>query len=96
MKILPLLAIAGGLSACAARVAPPEPAIVYRDAPIAVATGCVVDRPAAPAALRDQVPAPAWAARAPGAKAQAIRAQAGRRLNFETRLEAATSGCLAK
>ena len=87
------LAIAGSLSACAAQLPTPEPTIVYRDAPIAVAAGCVVDRPAPVVPLRDRVPAAEWAARAPGAKAQAIAAQAGRRMNHQTRTDAATSGC---
>ena len=89
------LAIAGGLSACAAQLPAPEPTTVYRDAPIAVAAGCVVDRPAPIVPLRDRVPPAEWAARAPGAKAQAIAAQAGRRMNHQARTDAATSGCAA-
>lgn len=89
------LAIAGGLSACAGRAPAPEPTIIYRDAPIAVAAGCVVDRPAPIVPLRDRVSPAEWAARAPGAKAQAIAAQAGRRMNHQARTDAATSGCAA-
>lgn len=89
------LAIAGGLSACAGRTPAPEPTIVYRDAAVAVAAGCVVDRPAPIVPLRERVPPAEWAARAPGAKAQAIAAQAGRRMNHQARTDAATSGCAA-
>jgi len=80
------------LAACTGR-AQVEPEIQYREASVAVAVGCVVDRPAPVAPLNAQVPAGEWAARAPGAKAQSIRAQAGRRLNFEDRLAASTAGC---
>lgn len=83
------------LAACATRPAP-EPAVQYRDAAIAVAIGCVVDRPAKPAAINSRVNAAEWAARAPGAKAQAVRAQAGHRLNYEERLAASTSACPAR
>jgi hypothetical protein len=95
MKPYIVLALAGGLSACAARtpVPEPEPTVVYRDAAVAVATGCVVDRPAPVVPLRDRVPAAEWATRAPGAKVQAIAVQAGRRMNHQTRTDAATSGC---
>jgi hypothetical protein len=82
------------LAACAHAPAP-EPAVQYRDAAIAVAVGCVVDRPAQPVPLSARVSAAEWAARAPGAKAQAVRAQAGRRLNYEDAEAAATAGCPA-
>ena len=93
MKPYIVLALAGGLSACAARTPVPEPTVVYHDAAVAVATGCVVDRPAPVVPLRDRVPAAEWATRAPGAKVQAIAAQAGRRMNHQTLSDAATSGC---
>ncbi|MGR6329200.1 hypothetical protein ACU5AX_09050 [Sphingomonas sp. XXL09] len=80
------------LAACAGRTKV-EPEIQYREAAVAVAVGCVVDRPAPVAPLNQQVPAAEWAARAPGAKAQAMRAQAGRRLNYEDRLAASTASC---
>ncbi len=80
------------LAACVGRPTP-EPAIQYREAAVAVAAGCVGDRPAAPAPLNVRVPAAEWATRAPGAKAQAIRAQGGLRLNYEDRQAAALSGC---
>ena len=83
------------LAACAHAPAP-EPTVQYRDAAIAVAVGCVVDRPPAPAPLVARISSADWAARAPGAKAQAVRAQAGIRLNFEDRLAASTSGCGAR
>jgi len=87
------LAIASGLSACATHAPAPEPSIVYRDAAIAVPVGCVVDRPAPVLPLRARVAPAEWRTRAPGAKAQAIAAQAGRRMNHQTRTDAATSGC---
>ncbi|MEZ0495386.1 hypothetical protein [Sphingomonas sp. IW22] len=62
-------------------------------APVAVAVGCVVNRPARVTPLRELVPAAQWAARAPGAKAQAVRAQAGRRMNHADALDAATRAC---
>ncbi|WP_164523640.1 hypothetical protein [Sphingomonas sp. S-NIH.Pt15_0812] len=89
------LAIAGGLSACAAQLpAPaPEPSIVYRDAAVAVPVGCVVDRPAPVVPLRERIAPAEWRTRAPGAKVQAIAAQAGRRMNHQTRTDASMSGC---
>lgn len=87
------LAIASGLSACAAHAPAPEPSIVYRDAAVAVPVGCVVDRPAPVVPLRERVAPVEWRTRAPGAKVQAIAAQAGRRMNHQTRTDAATSGC---
>lgn len=93
MRHILVIALVAILSACMARAPAPEPAVSFRDVAVPVAVGCVVDRPAAPAPLRDRVPADAWAARAPGAKAQAVRAQAGRRLNFESALDASTVGC---
>lgn len=93
MKLSAALALASALSACVGRTPAPEPTIVYRDAAVAIAAGCVVDRPAAIVPLRDRVPPAEWAARAPGAKTQAIAAQAGRRMNHQTLSDAATSGC---
>ncbi|MDR6128776.1 hypothetical protein QE361_003210 [Sphingomonas sp. SORGH_AS802] len=89
------LAIACGLSACAAQLpAPaPEPSIVYRDAAVAVPVSCVVDRPAPVVPLRERVAPAEWRTRAPGAKVQAIAAQAGRRMSHQTLSDAATSGC---
>lgn len=83
------------LAACATRPAP-EPVVQYREAAVAVAAGCVVDRPAPPAPLASRITAADWAARAPGAKAQSVRAQAGVRLNYEDALAAATAGCPAR
>ncbi len=80
------------LAGCIGRSAS-EPVIQYREAAVAVAAGCVADRPAPPVPLNARIPAAEWAARAPGAKAQAVRAQAGVRLNHEDRQAAALSGC---
>lgn len=68
---------------------------------VPVATGCVADtdgdgegdRPDPVTPLRDTIPESDWEARAPGAKAETIRAQAGRRMNYEDQDRAATSGC---
>jgi hypothetical protein len=84
------------LAACAGRTPAPEPEIRYQDVPVAIATGCVVDRPTPPASLSSRVPAAEWTRRALGAKAQAVRAQAGQRMNYEDALAASTSGCAAK
>jgi hypothetical protein len=62
---------------------------------VPVATGCVGQggKPTVPAPLRTRYTAAQWAAMPPGAKAQAVAAQAGHRMNYEDRLGAATSGC---
>lgn len=65
----------------------------YVEVPVPVTAGCVVDRPAPPEALRERYTAEQWAAMPPGVKAAALGAQAGRRLNYEDRLAAATSAC---
>lgn len=82
----------GLLSACA--TAPKaEPETRYKIAKAAVAVGCVVDRPAPPMPLNQRITPEEWEARAPGAHAESFKAQAGERMNYEDRLEAATSGC---
>lgn len=70
-----------------------EPERVYRELPVAVAVGCVKDRPTAPQSLAERYSDAEWAALAPGAMARAVQAQAGERMNYEDRLEAATRGC---
>jgi hypothetical protein len=70
-----------------------EPERVYKELPVAVAVGCVKDRPARPQSLAERIPDAEWDALAPGAMARAVQAQAGDRLNYEDRLEAATAGC---
>lgn len=79
------------LSSCTST--PAEPRVEYRTVPVAVSAGCVVERPEAVVPLNQQVSSDQWGALAPGAKAEAVLAQAGDRLNYEDRLEAATSGC---
>lgn len=83
------------LAACAHAPAV-EPTVQYRDAAVAVAVGCVVDRPTPPVPLASRISPAEWAARAPGAKAQAVRAQAGSHMNYEDRERAATSACPAR
>lgn len=89
--ILVGLALAG-LTACAHKPAD-APRGAYRELPVAVAVGCVRDRPAPPPRLLDAYTDAEWEALAPGAMAYAFLAQAGERLNYTDRLEAATKGC---
>ena len=72
---------------------PAEPKVIYKDVPVAVAVGCVRNRPGAVAPINAQIAADKWGAMPTGAKAEAVRAQAGDRMNYEDRLGAATSGC---
>lgn len=65
----------------------------YRELPVAVAVGCVKDRPTAPQSLAERFTDDEWASLAPGAMARAVQAQAGDRMNYTDRLEAATKGC---
>jgi hypothetical protein len=88
--ILPIAALS--LAACST----PQPdvsRIEYRTANVAVSAGCVVDPPAVPVPLKQGYTDEQWNALAPGAKAEALKAQAGERLNYEDRLRAASSGC---
>lgn len=88
MTLVSSLALAG----CAA--APVDaPEVHIQTAPIAVAVGCVKDRPADVVPMNKAIPREQWLARAPGAKAETIKAQAGTRQNYEDALKAATSAC---
>ena len=69
------------------------PEVRIETAPVAVAVGCVVDRPDPVVPLNQRMTRDEWVARAPGAKAEAIKAQAGRRLNYEDAERAATGRC---
>lgn len=68
---------------------------------VPVIAPCVADpdkdgkgnRPDRVKSIRDAVPREQWDALAPGAKAEAVRAQAGRRMNYEDEDRAATSAC---
>ena len=62
---------------------------------VPVAAGCVAEggKPEAPKPLRDHYPDEQWTAMPPGAKAQAVAAQGGHRLNYEDRFAASTAGC---
>lgn len=71
----------------------PEKQIEYRTATVAVSAPCVVDPPQRVTPLNQQMTPDQWNARAPGAKAEAVKAQAGDRLNYEDRQAASTSGC---
>ncbi len=86
------LGLLAALAACA-HGTPPEPAKEVHTATIRIPAPCVVNRPDAVTPLKDQVDAAIWAALAPGAHAQNIKAQAGTRMNYEDRLRAATAAC---
>jgi hypothetical protein len=62
---------------------------------VPVDAGCIGDkgRPEKPQALKQRYTAEQWAALAPGAKASAVAAQGGARMNFEDEDGAATAGC---
>lgn len=84
----------GLLTLAACKTVPaPEPQIVYKEVKVAVSVGCVVDRPATVTPLRGRIHEQQWRALAPGAKAAAVQAQAGERMNYQDKLAAATSGC---
>lgn len=82
---------AGLLSACT--TAPKEPRVEYHTAKVAVAAPCVKDRPERPQALRERISDDQWAVKPPGAKARAVEAQAGIRLNYEDSFAASVAGC---
>lgn len=62
---------------------------------VPVATGCVGTggRPPAVQTLRERYSDAEWEAMPPGAKAAAVAAQGGERLNYEDRFKASTSAC---
>lgn len=70
-----------------------KPEVQIQTAPVIVQTGCVHNRPEAPPSLSQTIPAQAWANMPVGAKASAVEAQAGVRMNYEVALDAATAGC---
>ncbi len=67
--------------------------IRYKEARVAVSAPCVVDRPEKTPNLLTSHPDGIWGVMPPGAKAAAVEARAGERMNYTDRLEAATSGC---
>lgn len=73
----------------------PVPLEVPVEVAIPVATGCIPPgaTPTRPLSLKGRYTTEQWAALAPGAKQEAIKAQAGDRMNYTDRLQAATSGC---
>ena len=79
------------LAACAGQT--PEPTVEYRTEYVAVSTGCVVDKPETLVPLKEQIAPEQWARMAPGAKAEAVKAQAGYRMNYQDELSASVSGC---
>lgn len=85
------ITLALALAGCGGSQARPE--VHYETVPVVVTAPCVVNRPTAPVSLKQAIPDAQWAQMPTGAKARAVEAQAGRRLNYEDRLEAATAGC---
>lgn len=85
-----LLALAG----CAHRDPDTPPKLDTITVLVPVATGCIAPsgRPAPVIPLKERY-TEEWQAMPPGAKASAVQAQAGDRLNYEDALRAATSGC---
>lgn len=71
----------------------PEPKVEYQVVNVPVSVGCVVDKPEALVPLNKQIAPEQWENMAPGAKAEAIKAQAGYRMNYSDEFEASTSGC---
>tara|TARA_B100000678_G_scaffold269285_1_gene256216 strand:+ start:136 stop:405 length:270 start_codon:yes stop_codon:yes gene_type:complete len=83
------------LAACAGssiEKAPP-PDVEIQTVKVPVSVGCVGDRGEAVVPLADRYSDADWRAKPVGAKAQAVRAQAGRRLNERDRERAATAAC---
>ena len=87
------MTLVSSLSLAGCATMPSTPEIRIETVPVAVAIGCVVDRPAEVVPLNKAMTHEEWLRRAPGAKAETIRAQAGARQNYEDVLKAATSAC---
>jgi hypothetical protein len=90
-----LLAIAISLVGCSTPAARPAQAEKPMPYAVPVATACVATagRPARPQPLAQRYTPQQWAALATGAKANAVAAQAGARMNYEDEEAAATSAC---
>lgn len=84
---------AAALTACTRTVTLTEEK--FTEVPVMVPTKCVAEqgRPDKVVPLNQKVSREEWQKRAPGAKAKAIQAQAGRRMNHADQLDAATSAC---
>ena len=91
------LAAALIVSACANHISAIRPAVEEKpvEVVVAVATGCIATkgRPAPVKPLKSTLTLEQWKKLAPGAKAEAIKAQSGTRLNYEDTDRAATSAC---
>lgn len=92
MRALVAVAVCVALAGCAHNP-PPPPQIVYQEVKVPVAVGCVRDRPERVKSLAEQITQTIWAGMPTGAKAQAVKAQAGRRQNYEDKLSASVAGC---
>jgi hypothetical protein len=92
-RTLLLLHLSFGLAACGAGDRPVSASDNSYAVP--VAAGCVAEggKPQPPRPLKGRYTPEQWGAMPPGAKAQAVAAQAGHRMNFEDQLAASTAGC---
>jgi hypothetical protein len=90
-----ILSTSFALAACGGGERPATPSDTPTSYAVPVATGCVAEggKPERPQTLKERYTAEQWAALPPGSKAEAIAAQAGKRLNYEDELNAATAGC---
>lgn len=95
-RLIPALAIGLALAACGGekpKSAGDAPAPERYAVPVAAPCVGSEGRPAAVQTLKQRYTDAEWAAMPPGAKAAAVAAQGGDRLNYENRLEASTSAC---
>ena len=86
-----MISIVLASSACGGpQTVPPPPSVK-----IPVIVPCVASggKPQAIEPLSASYPEGVWAAMPPGSKAQAVKAQAGRHLNYEDELFASVAGC---
>lgn len=95
LLLLLYVAVIAGLVALTGCSSKTDPEVRIEKVPVPVLAPCVAPagRPTTVTPMKDHVPASQWAHLAPGAKAQAVKAQAGEHLNYEDKLRAATSAC---
>ena len=87
---LPLAMLLAGCGGAAGKLE-----LVHDRVPVLVSTPCLAEggKPGPVAPLNASIPPDQWMAKPVGAKARAVQAQAGRRMNYEAALDAATAGC---
>lgn len=91
-----LAALATGCTTIPDNDLPPrEQEVRIETVPVVVAVPCVSaqGKPDKVVPLNERMTRKQWDAKPTGAKAQAVRGQAGRRLNYEDELAASTAGC---